>query len=515
MGQIEVNAVLNKSGHPLISDFVPLFTIGKGSTSKVFKVKYKQIKQYFALKQMSKSKLIQYNMVTNSIQERYILSQLYHPFISNMYTCFQDNNYLYMVLDYCGCKDLRYQLSYLMFNEIQIKFIAACIITALDYIHNKGIVHRDIKPENVICDEKGFVKLSDFGIAKRIEWDLNGEVSGTCSYMAPEVVLNTNRVYIESDWYSLGVLLYELVNKEVPLKVKNGNELKRMFNEKIDNGEDGIKLKNYNEGRKTNVSKEMCDFINGLLMFDMDKRLGKNGIDEIKEHVWFCNFQWKSLYYKTLISPIKFTLYDNSNSKYKKCEFDTCDKYNCNENNNAFNGYTFIHFLSNQKISAFNNRNYHSQINISNNNNSNVNSPFSNKMNGKSIINTKSHSIKKQRYVLRNKFLLPQVNRNNDEVKLPLINHNNNISTNHVNIIRKPKTNLRKLIIEQNNNSKSKMNCKSSRNKSGKKTLLYFKSIYNNSDSINLNTESSSCNESTVIVRNKKYSSFRQKTLEV
>jgi serine/threonine protein kinase len=75
-----------------------------------------------------------------------------------------------MVLDYCGCKDLCYQMSYLMFNEIQIKFIAACIITALDYIHNKGIVHRNIKPENVICHEKGFVKLSDFGIAKIIEY---------------------------------------------------------------------------------------------------------------------------------------------------------------------------------------------------------------------------------------------------------------------------------------------------------------------------------------------------------
>ena len=109
-------------------------------------------------------------MINNSIQERYILSQLYHPFISNIYTHFQDNNYLYMVLDYCGCKDLCYQMSYLMFNEIQIKFIAVCIITALDYIHNKGIVHRNIKPENVICHEKGFVKLSDVGIAKIIEY---------------------------------------------------------------------------------------------------------------------------------------------------------------------------------------------------------------------------------------------------------------------------------------------------------------------------------------------------------
>ena len=147
-------------------------------------MKYKQIKQYFALKQLSKNKLIQRNMINNSIQERHILSPLYHPLISNMYTCFQNNNYLYMVLDYCGYKDLRYQISYLLFNEIQIKFIAACIITALDYIHNKGIVHGDINPENVICDEKGFVKLSDFGIAKRIEWDLNGEIIGTCSYMA-------------------------------------------------------------------------------------------------------------------------------------------------------------------------------------------------------------------------------------------------------------------------------------------------------------------------------------------
>ena len=112
----------------------------------------------------------------------------------------------------------------------------------MEYIHSEGIIHRDVKPDNIICDEKGFVKLSDFGIAKRIEWDLNGEISGTCSYMAPEVVLKSKQAYIESDWYSLGVLLYELVNKEVPLKVKNGNELKRMLQDKSLTAEEKLQL---------------------------------------------------------------------------------------------------------------------------------------------------------------------------------------------------------------------------------------------------------------------------------
>ena len=97
------------------------------------------------MKQMSKIKLHTSNMLTNVFQEKDILSELYHPFIINMYASFQDEYNLYMILDYGMCKDLRYQLKLISsFNKIQIQFIAACLITALDYVHFKGIVHRDM-----------------------------------------------------------------------------------------------------------------------------------------------------------------------------------------------------------------------------------------------------------------------------------------------------------------------------------------------------------------------------------
>ena len=562
MGQTEINNTLRKVTHPSVDYFSILYILGKGAVGKVYKVQLQptlhqhQPKTFLAMKQMSKIKLYTSNMLTNVFQEKDILSELYHPFIINMYASFQDEHNLYMILDYGVCKDLRYQLKLIpSLNETQIQFIAACLITALDYVHFKGIAHRDIKPENVICDDKGYVRLTDFGIAKRTEWALQGEISGTTSYMAPEVVFNCNRTYIESDWYSLGIMLYELVTGRTPYKVNGSAELKKYFNQC-----EGVMLRK-DECKCKCCSQEMIEFINELLIFDKDKRLGVNGVDSVRCHKWFDGFNWKGLYYKTIISPIKFNV-----PEYKgKCVVHVDDDDNGMIGNvnemykEKFKEFTFMHVLSQQKVSMFNCRTnikqqmfspirhkekYLSTITyatlavkkskgnpiqlrqhrnvLSNSITKNVQKiklGVGNGSSGETITTTVSPMKKK--YCLKTPVVSTLFN-NKEELILPSIhtlygNKNNKGGGNNV---QRPKYGIRKLILDNSNIKDHKNysdNCKSTRNNnSSKKRLLLLKNIstnYNNDYSNNNNNTQSTVNETPIRLKKPKhFSTFRTQT---
>ena len=141
--------------------------IGKGGFGKVWKVQYKKTNEYFALKEMSKRKILDKKSEKSINSERKFLSILNHPFIVNMHYAFQDNDNLYLVMDMLSGGDLRYHCSrYRIFSEEQTRFFIACIIYSLQYIHSNNVIHRDIKPENLVLDEKGYVRITDFGIAK-------------------------------------------------------------------------------------------------------------------------------------------------------------------------------------------------------------------------------------------------------------------------------------------------------------------------------------------------------------
>ena len=564
MGQIEINQTLRKITNPSVDYFTPLAVLGKGAVGKVYKVQLHQPKALLALKQMSKVKLFKSNMLTNVFQEKNILSELYHPFIINMYASFQDEYNLYMILDYGVCKDLRYQIKHISyFTESQIQFIAACLITALDYIHFKGIAHRDIKPENVICDDKGFVRLTDFGIAKRTEWALEGEISGTSSYMAPEVVFNCNKACVESDWYSLGIMLYELVTGKTPYKVNSNEELKKYFSEHKGSG---VILKKdiceYECKDEECYSQKMIDFINELLVFDKDKRLGANGVDSVKCHPWFEDFNWKGLYYKTVISPIKFSVPESKkHNKHIQLE----DNYHCNMNTklgnindiyeDKFKEFTFMHILSQQKVSMFNcranikrqlfspiqqkdsylhtitystltakksklnpiqlrqRRNVLSHSLTKNAHKAMANNNHNNK--GETIAISCSPSKKK--YCLKT----PAASSlNKDELILPSIHtlYGNNSNTNSN--LKRPKSGIRRLILENSNIKETKnysANCKSTRNNSSSnKRLLFLKKTATNNkndyNSNNSNNTQSTANESPIRLKKMKlYSTFRMK----
>jgi serine/threonine protein kinase len=200
-----------------------LYVVGKGGFGKVWKVQSKKYKKQYALKEMSKAKIIDKKSEKSIKYERELLSRLKHPFIVNMKYAFQDYENLYLVMDLLTGGDLRYHISrHKKFSEEQtsnillnfLGFFIGCILLGLEYLHQNSVLHRDIKPENLVLDEKGYVRITDFGIAKLHQKENSCETSGTPGYMSPEVMCGQNHS-VAVDYFALGVIAYEFMNGRV------------------------------------------------------------------------------------------------------------------------------------------------------------------------------------------------------------------------------------------------------------------------------------------------------------
>ena len=250
------------------------------------------------MKQMSKCKLIDQNCYEDIIYEQKLTSKINHPFIASLDFSFQDKDYLYMIHDLMSGGDLRYwYIQKKTFNEKECKFLVACIILGLEYLHTNKIIHRDLKPENILFDKNGYIHITDFGISK----ELNNEpeeyiihASGSPGYMAPETIFKEKHSYV-SDFFSLGVVCYEILMKKRPYIGKNRQEIKdKMSKEQIQ-----IKKNEIPKG----YSNEFADFINKLLIKNPEQRLGFKGISELKFHPWLRYYDWKSTYLKKEKAP--------------------------------------------------------------------------------------------------------------------------------------------------------------------------------------------------------------------
>lgn len=287
-----------------LSDFNLKHPIGRGGFGRVWKVNQKQSKAKYAMKVMSKGIIVAKNSVSSIMNELQLLSKLRHPFIVNMQYAFQDSSSLYLVVDLKQGGDLRYYiLNHTDLTENSLKFLSACILTGLEYLHSNSIIHRDIKPENLVFDLNGYLHITDFGTARLANNENAGMNSGTPGYMAPEVICGQDHA-CEADFFALGVILYECIMGVRPYTGKNRKEVREKILAKQ------IQLK---VGQNSKWSLEFVDFVNKLLQRKPKKRIGFNGVDEVKAHKAFEGFDWKGLYRKELKSPFKFE---------KKCNFD-------------------------------------------------------------------------------------------------------------------------------------------------------------------------------------------------
>ena len=278
------------------------------------------------MKEMSKVKIFQKKSISSIIDEMILLSNLKHPLISNLYYAYQDNENLYLIMDYLSGGDLRYHLiNKHKFNEESIKFIISNIILILEYLNDNNIIHRDLKLENLIFDNKGYINLIDFGIA--IENNPSYEIKkikGTPFYIAPELI-NKNSFDFSIDYFALGVITYELIFNKKPFISKNKKEIiYQILYKDINLNENDLPIE-----FKGNFL--ICDFINKLLKKIPYSRLGGlNGINEIKKHPWLCECKWDKILNKEIVSPcLNYINGENCNYyKNKKNDNFKCDNYN-------------------------------------------------------------------------------------------------------------------------------------------------------------------------------------------
>ena len=241
------------------------------------------------------------------------MCHLNHPLIINLHYSFQDYDNLYFVLDLLTGGDLRYQLGRhprRYYTEEQTKFFIACIVESLIYIHSKNIIHRDIKPENLIFDDKGYLHITDFGIAKYSYNNNINETSGTPGYMAPEVMRGLNHTG-SVDYFAVGIITYELMMGKRPYTGKNRKEIKdQMMQKQIFLDYDNIPL---------GWSQEAADFINKLLIRKDTNRLGYYNYYEIKSHPWLNDINFNNLLSGKIRAPF-LPRKNNDNYDKKYCQ---------------------------------------------------------------------------------------------------------------------------------------------------------------------------------------------------
>ncbi|TNN55139.1 Ribosomal protein S6 kinase alpha-2 [Liparis tanakae] len=265
------------------SQFQLLKVLGQGSYGKVFlvrKIRGADRGHLYAMKVLKKATLKVRDRVRSKM-ERDILAEVNHPFIVKLHyasTCL----YLFQV----------------MFTEEDVKFYLAELALALDHLHSLGIIYRDLKPENILLDEEGNIKITDFGLSKEaIDHDKRAySFCGTIEYMAPEVV--NRRGHTQSaDWWSFGVLMFEMLTGSLPFQGKDRKETMAFI----------LKAK---LGMPQFLSPEVQSLLRALFKRNPANRLGAgpDGVEEIKRHRFFASLDWIKLYRKELRPPFKPTV---------------------------------------------------------------------------------------------------------------------------------------------------------------------------------------------------------------
>ena len=290
-----------------LDDFDIRNTLGVGAFGRVKLVKVKPGKilkngnpdQTYALKCLSKRVIVDNGLQDHVVNERKIMSELNHPFILTFHGAMQDDQNVYFLLEILlGGELFRTLRGEGQFPESWSRFYAASVILAFCQIHSKQIAYRDLKPENLVMDAQGYLKIVDFGLAKKLGKGKTWTLCGTPDYLAPEVILNEGHDWAV-DYWGLGVLIYEMTAGTPPFYAENPMEVY----EKILSGEVHI---------PSQFSRGIGELIKKLLKISQSKRLGRTqgGASSVMKQKWFSGFDWHSLLARELAVPFKPDLKD-------------------------------------------------------------------------------------------------------------------------------------------------------------------------------------------------------------
>ena len=316
-----------------IHEYESLSIIGRGAFGEVHICRNKQNGKIVAVKKIKKEVLIIKNQVIHVRNEQLFMSKVKSPWIVELKASFQEDDYLFLVMEYLPGGDLMNLLIKKdIFTEDEAKFYTAELILAIESIHELDCIHRDIKPDNILIDKNGHIKLSDFGLAKvsdklfenNINNDLKNEKDiekhqknyscvGTAYYVAPEV-LNKKGYGKEIDWWSVGVIFYEMLVGYAPFCSKETSEVCH----KVLNWKKYLKIPH-----KIKISNEARDLIMKMVN-NANERLGINGADEIKKHPFFENINWENI--RNTTAPFIPELKNDYDNKYFE-KFETIEPF--------------------------------------------------------------------------------------------------------------------------------------------------------------------------------------------
>ncbi|KAM0201742.1 hypothetical protein ACHAPI_001793 [Fusarium lateritium] len=298
------------------SSFDKIKLIGKGDVGKVYLVREKKSSRLYAMKILSKKEMIKRNKIKRALAEQEILATSNHPFIVTLYHSFQSEDYLYLCMEYCSGGEFFRALQTRpgkCIPEEDARFYAAEVTAALEYLHLMGFIYRDLKPENILLHQSGHIMLSDFDLSKQSDpggkptmivgkngartdalptidtrscianFRTNSFV-GTEEYIAPEVIKGSGHTSAV-DWWTLGILIYEMLYGTTPFKGKNRNAtFANILREDIPFPDHS------GAPQITNLCKSL---IRKLLIKDENRRLGaRAGASDIKAHPFFRTTQW-------------------------------------------------------------------------------------------------------------------------------------------------------------------------------------------------------------------------------
>ena len=296
-----------------IKDYESIAIIGRGAFGEVHVCREKKTDKIYAIKKIKKNVLILKNQIIHVLNEQKFMSRAKSPWIVELKASFQEDDYLYLVMEYLPGGDLMNLLIKKdILTENEAKFYISELILAIESIHKLDCIHRDIKPDNVLIDKNGHIKLSDFGLAKisdklyekenekyknyisekknkdfeevKKTHNKNFSCVGTAYYVAPEV-LNKKGYDKDIDWWSVGIIFYEMLVGYAPFCSKETRDV--CF--KVLNWKKYLKIPS-----KIKISEEAKDLIFKMIN-SSNNRLGKNGADEIKNHPFFSGVDWNNI----------------------------------------------------------------------------------------------------------------------------------------------------------------------------------------------------------------------------
>ncbi|KAL1924583.1 uncharacterized protein VTP21DRAFT_4237 [Calcarisporiella thermophila] len=285
-----------------LDDFEIIKVLGKGCMGKVLFVRKKHSNQMYALKAIQKEWVIMEREMEHTMAERNILASIActkNPFLMQLHYAFQTNDQLFLVMDFHPGGDLASQLAqWYKFDPERARLYAAEIVLGLEELHRLGVVYRDLKPENILIARDGHIVLTDYGLSKKFNQEtlhMNIETRtstfcGTAEYLAPEV-LRAEPYSYAVDWWSFGTLLYEMLAGFTPFWAETQQEMfQRILQDDIEFPAEGF-------------NDSVRDFIKKLLHRDPARRLGSQGVDDIKNHPYFHGLNWNSVMAKRFIPP--------------------------------------------------------------------------------------------------------------------------------------------------------------------------------------------------------------------